>query len=516
MARSGVAWRCLLAAALAASAVLAPAASAQSASGGAAPAAFDVDSSAVPVLIGASAPSALPLDVAAGVGFAGAKLNSQPKGTAEAAPAYVPLVGALPLLGGPGALPGIATRLLPGLLVGFPTIIGLPPIPIDPTLVPAPDVPVLPAPPLPPIECSASVPGDTEPVSCGGPTQDVLGFTMGAGSGTASAQGDPNDKSTLRVDAAVRGGGFGPAPSNSLLPISAGAIASSATSYVKEGRVIAGVSTAVQDLSIFGSIKIPSMETSISAALDGTPENASVQGERCTIAGATVAGVPVTIDGDGIHVATQNLPLGGVLGTADQLVQNTLSTLGVTLKTVTAGNGDPGSAQAAAFPGQATISADGTKLAASLACLEVSYKVPTSGSVLTLTFGTASVSMQAFTAIPATIGGGSSSSGGAGGAGGASASGSDAATTSPLPKSTPSGSGIVAPAAPVAGTGAPTPSATAFQQVGFGWHIPYPPFGILALALPLIIWSRRIGPLHLTPPSVLARWFGRGSRAATS
>jgi hypothetical protein len=499
----------LVASALVGSGLLAPAVEAQSPGGGAAPSAFDVDAGALPVLIAASAPSALPLDVAAGVGFAGAKLNSQPKGTAEAAPGYVPLAGALPLLGGPGALPGIAARIVPGLLVGFPTIVGLPPIPVDPTLVPVPNIPVLPAPPLPPIECFASVPGDPEPISCGGPTQDVLGFTMGAGSGTASAQGDPNDKSTLRVDAAVRGGGFGPAGSNSLLPISAGSIASSATSYVKEGRVIAGVSTAVQDISMFGTIKIPSMETSISAALDGTPENAAVQGERCTITGATVAGVPVTIDGDGIHVATQNQPLGGVLGTANQLVQNTLNSLGVTLKTVAAENGDPGSAQAVAFPGQATISADGTKLAASLACLEVGYKVPTSGSVLTLTFGRAAVAMQAFTALPSTAGFGSSTPSGA--AGGA-ASGSGTAAASPTAKSAPSG--IAAPAAPVAGAGAPAPSTTEFQEVGFGWRIPYPPFGVLALALPLVIWSRRIGPLHLPRPSVPGRLLRGSGRAA--
>lgn len=484
----------MLATVLAGSALLTPGASAQSA-GGTAPPAFDVEASALPVYIGVSAPSALPLDVAAGVAFSGAKLNSQPKGTAEAAPGYVPLAGALPLLGGPGAVPGIAVRLLPGLLVGFPTIVGAAPLPIDPTLIPAPDVPVFPAPPLPPVGCFASVPGDPEPISCGGPTQDIFGFEVGAASGTASAEGDPNDVSTLRVDAAVRGAGFAPSNVNSLLPVSAGTIASSATSFVEEGRVVAGVSTAVQDFSIAGTIKIPNMQTSISAALDGTPSNAAVQGERCTITGATVAGVPVSIDGDGVHAVDQNQPIGDQLGLANERVQATLDQLGVTLKTVAAGQADPGSAQGKAFPGDLELSEDGTKLSASLACLEVGYRIPVSGTILTLTFGVAQVRMQAFTATPFTSG---SLAGGTSGSGATSSGGTPSASGATPPVGpTNTGGGAAPPAAPAPGIGAPTPSDTVFQEVGFGWQIPYSPFAFLALALPLVIWSRRIGPLPL-------------------
>jgi hypothetical protein len=471
-----------------ASALLTPPSSAQ-VTGGSAPASFDVDASAVPVLIGASAPSALPLDVAAGVGFSGVKLNSQPKGTADAGPGYVPLAGALPLLGGPGALPGIGARLLPGLLVGFPTIVGLPPLPIDPTVVSPPNIPVLPAPPLPPVECIASVPGDTDPVSCGGPTQDILGFNVGAASGTATAQGDPTDPSTLRVDAAVRGAGFAASSTNALLPVSVGSIASSASSYVKDGRVVAGVSTAVQDLSILGALRIPSLQTSVSAALDGTPGNAALQGERCTIAGATVAGVPVTIDGDGVHVAGQNQTLGSVLSPLNALVDSTLQQLGVTLKTL-AGTADPGSGQAAAFPGTATISDDGTKVTASLACLQVSYKVPTSGSVVTVTFGSATVAMQAFTALPLSKPGSTSASVSTATPGGLTspvASGSGRSNTTPTPP----------PSAPAAGVGAPAPATQPFEQIGVGWQMPYAPFAVLAMCLPLAIWSRRIGPLRL-------------------
>lgn len=481
--------RCLVTAMVAMAVALSPAAQGQVAVG-AAPATFDVNASAAPVLVAISAPSALPLDVAAGIGFSGAKLNSQPKGTAEAAPGYIPLAGALPLLGGPGALPGIAARLLPGLLVGLPTVFGLPPVPIDPTVIAVPPIPVLPAPPLPALECFASVPGDTAPVTCGGPTQDALGFKVAAASGVASATGNAGDLSTLRVDTAVKGGGLSAAPENTLLPLTAAAIASSASAYVKDGRIVGAASTAVQDFSIAGAIKIPLMETSISAALDGTPGNAAVHGERCTITGATVAGVPVTIDGEGVHLADQTSSLGAVIGPLNELVQRTLDQLGITLKTA-ARPADPGAASATTFPGAVSLSKDGTKVAASLACLEVGYKVPTSGLTASLTIGSASVVMQAFGAATAAEGPIGSITDTGTGAGLAAPTTGGELSLPPLG----SGGGAAPPAAPAAGAGAPAPSTAPFQRVDFGWKIPYAPFGFLALALPLAVWTRRIGPL---------------------
>jgi hypothetical protein len=505
--------RSLLATAIAGVAAISPGAQAQVTSGGQAPDTFDVDASAAPIVVAVSAPSVLPLDVTAGVGFSGAKLNSQPKGTAEAAPGYVPLLDALPLLGGTGALPQIGARLLPGLLLGFPTILGLPPLPIDPALVPAPDVPVLPVPALPPVGCSASTPGDPEPIRCGGPTQDVLGFEVGAASGTASAKGDPADVSTLRVDSAVRSAGFGPSPSNTLLPLSVEGIASSATSYIEDGRVVGAVSTKVLDLSIAGLIKIPAMETSLSAALDGTRENAAVRGERCTITGATIAGVPVSIDGDGIHIVDEDLPLGALLGAANDLVQTTLGQLGVTLKTV-AGQADPGTARAEAFPGEVQLSEDGTELAASLGCREVGYSIPTSGTNIKLSFGVAQVKMQAFgSATAAPSGANLAGESGSVGSGITSPEAGSGLSLDPL---VPSAGAAPPPAAPIPGVGAVVPSDVPFQEVGFGWKVPYSPFAIFALALPLgAIWSRRIGPLPIHRASRLIRVrSGSGSRRA--
>jgi len=457
------------------------------------------------VFIAASAPSALPLDAEVAVARSAAKLNSQPTGMSEASPGYVPLYGALPLLGGVGALPAIGARIVPGLIVGLPTVLGLPPIPVDPTVIPAPPVPNLPSPDLPPIECFATAPGSDPPTTCGGPSQDLLGFRMGAGSGSVSGAGSSDDISTLKVEASVRGAGFSPTTASALLPLSIGGIASAASSFVKDGRITAGASNAITDLSIGGTVKIPSLKTSISVALDGTAANASVQSERCTVSGATIAGVPVSIDGDGVHLVKSSTALGPVRDQLNATIQGALAKLGLTLKAVS-GTADPGTGSTTTFPGSLTLAADGTKLSATLSCLQVTYKVPTSGTVVAVTFGTANIEAQAFTAESTTSSGGgptpttpfsSSSSGTSSGTGGtpsfSSSGGSDASGSG---GSSGSLGAVPPPPAPTPGGTAPAPSATTFVRAGFGWSIPYPPFAILALAFPAIIWGRRSQPLR--------------------
>jgi hypothetical protein len=485
--------------------------SAAAADGGAAPAAFNVEAAATPILVAASAPSALPLDVEAAVARSGVTLNSQPTGTATASPGYVPLYGALPLLGGVGALPAIGARLAPGLVTGLPTVIGLAPLPVSPGLIPSVDVPVLPSPDLPPIECVGYAPGTDPAATCGGPSQDLFGFSLGAASGTALGAGDPSDPSTLRVDAAVRGAGFGPASPSSLLPVGAGGVASAASSRIVNGRVSVGVSTAVSDLTIGTAVKIPSLETSLAVALDGTKANASVKAEQCTIGGATVAGVPVAIDGTGVHVLTTDASSAAAVAALNSTVQSTLTTLGVTLKAL-AGSADPGTADGQSFPGKLTLSDDGTKVSATLSCLQVGYRIPTSGTVMTLTFGTANVEAQAFTADapgpaqdapPATTGAPADPS-----LPGTVASGDGGRSATPA---APAGSATsveaaAPPAAPTPGQGAPPPSEVVFQKAATAsWRIPYPPFAVLALACPLFVVGRRgsnpLRPLRGARPS---------------
>jgi hypothetical protein len=138
-----------------------------------------------------------------------------------------------------------------------------------------------------------------------------------------------------------------------------------------------------------------------------------------------------------------------------------------------------------------TLTADGTKLAASLSCLEISYRIPTSGTTLSVAVGNAKVVMQAFTGAEASTGNATD------GTTSSTATNVDAPAAGGELSLDPVGvgQGPPPPAPPAAGSGAPAPSITAFQRVDFGWKLPYAPFGLLALALPLSVWTRRIGPL---------------------
>jgi len=461
---------------------------------------FDVTASAVPILVHVAAPSILPLNVDLGAIYSGVALNSQPSAAGEAGPGYVPLAGSLGLLGGAGALPQIGARLLPGLIVGLPTVFGLPPVPVPPPALP--DVPVLPAPAPPPVECFSYYPGDPHQVSCGGPTQSLLGFDIAAASAATTSNGDPTDASQLSSRASATGAGFVPSAGNTLLPLSVGGAQSAATSSIVKNRITAGASTAVHDITIAGAIDIPSLRTSLSGALGGTAATASSTAEHCTVAGATVAGVPVTIAGDGVHAAghTTGLPI----ASANALVQQTLTNLGVTLRTLTK-PGDFGMVGAQAAPGSGvTVAADGTSLSGDQACLEVTYKIPTSGSVVTVRFGSVALKMTAF---PQSSTGGADGSGTAG-AGAPDASGglSGGSSNPPAPDggslaTAPStvGSALPPPLAPTPGLGAGRPSTRRFlvQGAASHWRIPFAPLAILLMSFPLVIWTRRLsfGPV---------------------
>lgn len=461
---------------------------------------FDVTASAAPILVHVSAPSALPLTVDLGAIYSGVALNSQPSAQGEAGPGYAPLAGSLGLLGGAGALPQIGARLLPGLIVGLPTVFGLPPVPVPPPA--PPDVPVLPAPAPPPVECFSYYPGDPHQASCGGPTQSLFGFDMRAASAATTSNGDPIDTAQLASQASATGAGFVPSVGNSLVPLSVGAAQSAATSSVIKNRITAGASTAIQDISIAGVIDIPSLRTSLSGALGGTANTASSTAEHCTVAGATVAGVPVNIAGDGIHAAGQNTGL--PTASANALVQQTLTSLGVTLRTLTK-PGDFGTVGTQVAPGSGvTVAADGTSLSGGQACLEVTYKIPTSGSVVTVRFGSVALKMTAF---PQSSTGGADGSGTAG-AGAPDASGglSGGSTTPPASDggslaTAPStvDSALPPPLAPTPGLGAGRPSTRRFlvQGAASHWRIPFAPLAILLMSFPLVIWTRRLsfGPV---------------------
>lgn len=473
------------------------------ATSGDAPASFDLSASALPVDIELSAPSALPLDAEAGLAYSGVGVNSQPLILSEAAPAYVPLLSATGLLGGSGNLAAIVVGLAPGLVVGAPTLVGLPPLPVNPTLVPlgelAKPISGLPIPNPPPLGCSANLPGDPRESSCGGPVQNLLGFDAKAASAHTVAGGTADDPASLHSESSAAMVGVDPAVGQTLVPVSAGGARSAAFGRVQNGRAESGAATSTTEISIGGVVRIPSLDSSVSAALGGTPQSAAVSERRCSLAGATIAGVPVEFRPDGFVIASQaTLPV--PVSEATDLVNKALEQAHVAIAST--GRLDPGVLEITPYPGpKSRLSPDGTALDTSFGCLELRYRIPVSGTDVKVTFGKTSLRMSVF---GHDLGTGSVT--GAGGSGSVSASAlslSDAGTVGGESANSGSGSpsalpsvGGSPPAAPTPGAGSDRPSATPFVRSAIttqrSWRFPYSPLALLVLAGPLLIQARRV------------------------
>lgn len=478
---------------------------------GSAPSSFNVRANALPVEIAISAPAALPLDVAAGLAYSGVSLNSQPLIVSEAAPVWVPLLGALGLLGGPGALFGIAAGLGPALVVGAPTLIGLPPLPIDTSLIPlgALVAPLsgLPVPTPPALGCFAYLPGDPSEASCGGPIQDVFGFKAQGASGHTEAEGDPDDPSSLKTKSSASAVGIDPAEGNTLAPFSAGVARSSAFADVKDGRAQGGAVTSLTEIEIAGVLRIPTLDSGITGALGGSKSNASVSERRCSLAGATIGGIPVELRPDGFVIADQaTLPL--PLSTVTAQLNGLLKQAGIVIGS---GPADFGTIQVIPYPGETTqLAEDGTQLDTTFSCLQVHYNIPASGTDVKVTLGKVAMRILAF----ADEGLGSSDESFDSGAVSDDSSGvldegtSLDTSTGDLggglsldTSTTPSQSigSLPAPKAPTAGSGAPPPSSRSFRReaqavAAVSWGIDggwLAPFALLALAVPILAKSRR-------------------------
>jgi hypothetical protein len=498
-------------------AALGPAADAQAPAGGEAPASFDAEVEALPVFVEVQAPTALPLVVTAGYGYSGVKVNSQPQVVGEAGPVYAPIAGDLGLLGGLGALPETGLRIVPGLLVGLGPTVGLPPVPIDPRLVPQPDIPVFPAPPLPALSCFSYLPGAPNEASCGGASQNILGFDLGAAAGSTRSGGDPGDRASLFSEAAVRSAGLVPTGGNQLVPIRVGAIESAAESRVVDGRITGGATAAIGDIEVAGALRIGAIRTTVTAATAGTEGTAAVDRELCAVTGVDLLGVPLSVDGEGVHFADSEaaqqlinafgLPgnplsdLGASLdglvdeaiGQGEEAANDLLAQLGIVLRTAGPEGFDPGAASGDLyFGGEPVASADGRTAHVEAACLELTYTIPVSGTTVRMLFGQARAQLTAAGPVsraPAPSGASGSAAGSPSGTAGSS-SGSDAPAR-------PTTAAAAPPAAPRPADLAAPPAATAFETEGpapiADLMDVYPAFALLVLASPLLA-----GAAHLT------------------
>jgi hypothetical protein len=384
-------------------------------------------------------------------------------------------------------------------------------------LVPQPDVPTFPAPPLPTLSCFSYLPGAPTEASCGGASQNILGFDLGAASGTTRSGGEPGDRASLFSEAAVRSAGLAPTGGNQLVPIRVGAIESAAESRVVDGRITGGATAVVGDIEIAGVLRISGVRTAVSAATAGTEGTAAVDRELCAVTGVDLLGVPLSIDGEGVHFADSEaaqqlvdalgIPgnplsqlgasLDGVvddaLGQGEVVANDVLAGLGIALRTAGPQGFDPGSANADVyFGGEPIASADGRTANVEAACLEVTYTIPVSGTTIRMLFGQARAQLTASgptnrAAAAPTGGSGVDAPPGSGSSGGSSAAVPDR----------PASPAVAPPVAPRPGDLAAPPTATAFESAGpapiADLMDVYPAFALLVLASPLLA-----GAAHLT------------------
>lgn len=405
-----------------------PGASAQ----GKVPPVFDVETAGTAARLGASVPSALPLTVDGGLARSSVAINSQPNAVSQAAPGWSPLAEAAPAL------------------------LGTPPPPVA-------------------VWCYSYFPGDPREASCGGPVQDAGVFAASGGAGHTATTGDVADPTTLRSESsAVIAGARSAADAPQAFSFSRAA--SAAKAGADGDRMASAASTSIDDLVVAGVFAVRSIRSTVTAALGGVPGSAA-QEASLVVSGAEVAGQAVTVDGTGVHVAGQTAG-GEIFGAQDQ-VNRALVGAGLEVRTVSA---------------PAQVSEDGTELDVSSGGLLVSVAIPDGqGGRADFLFGESRTRMSAYQTDPS--GFGEDVTGGLPPVDAPTEALGDAVEAPPV-SSAPV---VDLPLPPTPGARAGAPSAQPFRreivaaaQAPAGWRIPYPPFALLALAVPLLVQARRL------------------------
>ena len=278
--------------------VVAPRGSAQEASGQAFDQ-FSVEGSAIPLAVAFAVPTYVPLPVDAGFGFTGINTSSTPQVRATAEPFWVPVLSALDLLGGPGALVPIAFGLVYDLVPSLPVVVGGEPLPFDLPRIPLPPVPI---PPLPSLQCIAATPGDTPERNCGVPGLDLGGVKLQGVGAEATTAAEPNDISTVAARAEVNLGGADTAEAGSFGTGSGYLIHSRTEQLVDDDELVATAESAVTDVDVFGAVQIDAVEARLHGRLNGV--DAGALERDCALTGATVRGIPFALTADGLRLGS--------------------------------------------------------------------------------------------------------------------------------------------------------------------------------------------------------------------
>ncbi|MDY7106009.1 MAG: hypothetical protein S0880_32890 [Actinomycetota bacterium] len=426
-------------------------------------------------------------------------INSQPRIQSTAAPLFVPLAQDTALLGGTSGVLAIAVRLAPGLVVGLPTLVGLDPLPVDPSLVPvdpvADVVSDLPLPSPPPLGCTSNLPDDPQEAECGGGSQDFFGYRVGAASARTVAEGDTDDRSTLasRSDASVAD--VSPSGGQPLMPVRFATLGATAEGGIIDGRAVTTASAAVSGLDVAGQFTLDAVEANYSGAAGGTAESLD-EAFECRLAGAAMGGERIDLRTDALTILDDDVPL--PLGEA----------LGALSGAVAGGGGEVGPADIGNVvitpnPEPVTeVSADGTSVRRRFGCLEIRYRIKTSGTDVRLTLGNVAVSMNAFVDEPFAAESTDSTESTDSFEDAAPVAGTDVQNAGLGGGPPASGdSQLALPAPPTAGAQAPEPSEQPFVRSinrTAGWGIDggwMAPFALLALSIPLLAKARTFAPV---------------------
>ncbi len=267
---------------------------------------FSVEGSAMPVAVSVAVPTYVPLSVDLGLGYTGINVSSTPQLRATAEPLHVPVLSALDLLGGPGVLVPIVLGLIPQLLPSLPAVFGGQPVPL-PFNIPLPPLPQVQLPSLPSLQCIAATPSDTPVRNCGVPELDVGGLKLQGVGAQATTAADPQSETldSITANAEVDFGGADVAEVGSF-PASHGYVIHSRTEQkIHSGALEAMAETAVADIDVLGALKIASVQSTLSGRLNGT-DDPRVE-RQCTLAGATLLGVPLLLTQDGLRLGTSGV-----------------------------------------------------------------------------------------------------------------------------------------------------------------------------------------------------------------
>lgn len=352
---------------------------------------FSVDGSAIPLAVSVAVPTYVPLPIDAGFGYTSVSTSSTPQVRATAEPAWVPVLSALDLLGGPGALVPIALGLVYDLVPSLPVVFGGTPLPFE--------LPRLPLPPelsdlvnqvpVPSLQCIAATPGDTPTRDCGVPSLDLGGIKLQGVGAEATTAADPDDLSTVKARAEVNLGGIDTAEVGSLGTSGGYLVHSRTEQFLEDGKLVATAESSVADVNLFDAVEIDAVEARLHGRLDGV--GMGTLERDCTLAGAKLMGVPFALTADGIRFGSAGIgaDINRLLAIAPQLSQ--AFNRGVQSLSLPY---DFGTLKIEVGAGAEKTATSERTVSGEVECLTISYEIPASTTGLVVKLGRASLNMS--------------------------------------------------------------------------------------------------------------------------